>query len=93
MYIANSELRWESIVVGGTKKYKLDLKDLLQIEKGKKTKNLLHCNADEKKCLSLVSSLGTLDVEAASEYERELLSQAFIDFITNNQLHNTIQHL
>lgn len=81
MYLIGNELRWENIVLGGTKKYKLNLKEVLFVEIGKKTKNLIRCQADEKVCFSLISNIGTLDIEASSEIERNRLSMLFIDYV------------
>jgi len=89
IYLLNSELRWETYVNNGTKKYKLDLKDVMYIEVGKKTKNFLSVinnnptggSPSETNCFSLVSNIGTLDIEVSSQKERDELVKIFSDFI------------
>lgn len=85
MFLLGTELRWESIIAHGTKKYKLDLKEILFVELGKKTKNFANCNADGCCCVSLVSNLGTLDIEVNDESERDRIANVFMEFVSVNK--------
>jgi hypothetical protein len=81
LFSYGSELRWEAIQASGAmKKYKLDLRDVLFVETGKKTKNFqMRADVDDEKCFSLVSRLGTLDIEVSSKDERRNFLAALTD--------------
>jgi hypothetical protein len=84
MTLHANELRWESLNLMTRKRYKLDLADVLFVEWGKQTHNFRKAtatDADDKKCLSLVSQSTTLDLECPDQNHRDLLAQGFTQII------------
>ena len=70
MCIVGSELRWKALKIFARKRYKIDLKEILLIEWGKKTPNFKKpttASVKEEKCFSLLTDKITLDLEASSK--------------------------
>jgi len=73
----NGEVRWQAVKMA-QKRYKLGLKDIVNIEKGKITNNFARSpTGDEYNCFSLLTSKTTLDLEASCEVDRNCLVLGF----------------
>jgi hypothetical protein len=78
-YFIGDELKWESVETKSTsKRYRMKLRDVVSIHKGKQTHNL-KCvvSAVDSLCLSLVTERTSLDLEATSELERDCILKGF----------------
>lgn len=83
LMVLGSEIRWETIAAPGmpSKKYKLDLSEVLFVDWGKKTKNLVKASVDEDLCFSLVSQTSTLDLQVNTKEERDIMALGFTELI------------
>jgi hypothetical protein len=79
----NEELRWElaNASSGGSKKYKLELRDVLHIQIGKRTKNLKDVSVASNLTLSLIFQSLTLDIVADSHDQRDSIVHGFNEII------------
>jgi len=81
--LAGTDLRWKTINDIFPKKFKLDIKTVLSVEIGKKTDNFKKINVSDDLCLSLVSDKTTLDVEAQTKADRDIMAEGFTEMIEN----------
>ena len=73
----NGEVRWQAVKMA-QKRYKLGLKDIVNVEKGKITNNFARSTSgEEANCFSLLTSKTTLDLEASCEVDRNCLVIGF----------------
>jgi|MDTB01.1.fsa_nt_gb hypothetical protein len=73
----NGEVRWQAVKMA-QKRYKLGLRDIVNIEKGKITNNFARSQTGEDAhCFSLLTSKTTLDLEASCEVDRNCLVLGF----------------
>lgn len=71
------EIRWQA-VKAAKKRYKLHLKDIIGIEKGKKTMNFSkNISSNDMNCFSLLTNRTTLDLEVNSFIDRDCLVIGF----------------
>jgi hypothetical protein len=76
--MVGNEVRWQAATKTANKRYKLNLRDVIEVEVGKLTSNFLKGRiADDELCFSLVTQKTTLDLEANSKLERDSLIQGF----------------
>ena len=78
--LSGTELKWQSLKVFVRKISKLDVKDILYIEMGKKTTNFKLPSASsvlDDYCFSLITNQESIDLEASSKVERDALAQGF----------------
>jgi len=83
LMVLGSEIRWETIPAPGmpSKKYKLDLSEVLFVDWGKKTKNLVRAPVEDDVCFSLVSQTSTLDLQVNNKEERDIMALGFTELI------------
>jgi hypothetical protein len=79
--LQRNEIRWETTEYNASKKYKLDLTQVLFVYEGKSTKNLVKANVSEKLCVSLISQSSTLDLQVDREDEQIVLYKGFTEII------------
>lgn len=79
--LQRNEIRWETTEYNASKKYKLDLTQVLFVYTGKSTKNLVKANVSEKLCVSLISQSSTLDLQVDREDEQVVLYKGFSEII------------
>jgi hypothetical protein len=82
MHVDGIQLRWHSSTSG--KKYMIELTDVKYVESGKKTHNFrkpASGNAPDSLCFSLVCQATTVDLEATSPADRDLLVDNFHNVI------------
>lgn len=80
LFLVGTDLRWKSLNILSRKTYKLSLHDVVHVEKGKNTNVLKHpslSTMDEDHCLSIVTATHTLDLEATTSVERNVLVEGF----------------
>jgi len=72
--MSESEIKWQA-AKSATKRYKLNLKEVTTIEAGKQTSNFKKVGqtAPEERCLSILTSRTTLDLEAMNSIDRDCL--------------------
>ena len=78
--LSGTELKWQSLKVFVRKISKLDVKDILYIEMGKKTTSFKLPGASsvlDDYCFSLITNQESIDLEASSKVERDALAQGF----------------
>ena len=78
--LSGTELKWQSLKVFVRKISKLDIKDILYIEMGKKTTSFKLPGASsvlDDYCFSLITNQESIDLEASSKVERDALAQGF----------------
>ena len=86
--LSGTELKWQSLKVFVRKICKLDIKDILYIEMGKKTTNFKLPGASsvlEDYCFSLITNQESIDLEASSKVERDALAQGFAILIARSR--------
>jgi len=79
--LTRNEIRWETTENSATKKYKLDLTQVLFVYEGKSTKNLVKANVNERLCVSLISQSSTLDLQVDREDEQVTMFRGFSEII------------
>jgi hypothetical protein len=79
--LTRNEIRWETTENSATKKYKLDLTQVLFVYEGKSTKNLIKANVSDKLCVSLISQSSTLDLQVDKEDEQVIMFRGFSEII------------
>lgn len=90
--LAGTELRWQSLKVFVRKVSKLDVKDILYIEMGKKTTSFKLTGASsvlDDYCFSLITNQESIDLEATSKVERDALAQGFAILIARARYGST----
>jgi hypothetical protein len=75
------ELRWDTLDTKESKRYKLDLENILFIYEGKSTKNLMSTNVSEKLCISLITQTNSLDIQLSSERDQVMFLKGFGEMI------------
>lgn len=81
--LAGTDIRWKTINDIFPKKFKLDVKSVINVEIGKKTQNFSKINVSDDLCLSLVSDKTTLDIEAKSQADRDIMLNGFSEMVEN----------
>ena len=75
--MVNGEVRWQAAKLA-QKRYKLSLKDISSVEKGKSTTNFERSvTTHEDLCFSLLTAKTTLDLEAVNRVDRDCLVLGF----------------
>lgn len=85
------EITGQSLHLVGSKKFVVKLADIGYVEKGRKTHTFMSSvsSAAPERCLSLVLQSTTVDLEADSAGDRDLLYENFITI--NSHYHATVK--
>ena len=81
--LIGTEVKWKTVNDVFPKKFKLDLKTVYQVEMGKKTQNFKKSICSDDVCMSLVADKSTLDIEAKSSFDRDIMYQGFSEMVEN----------
>ena len=93
LFLVGTDLQWKSLKILTRKTYKLSLHDVIHFESGKNTNVLKQSSlstVDDDHCLSIVTATHTLDLEAATSVERNVLVEGFTKLRQTLNNHHTI---